>query len=190
MDPCSQPPFTLSQRVRDVFEEPPALLAEEDARRLIDVMQYKAIEVLRRPPALDSVTLSGSLTNTGSAWLELSSASIVNGETGLMEWLPRLDGTCHGEVYLHLPGAVAGASYIGQLRCRADVVHSPRDVPYVAVNVFGGKGGSQYGRLMVQQRQMVVPFLLSDVLGADPWIAFHPSGLRQWSVYDVSVRKL
>ncbi len=190
-DPCKPPAkFPLSSRVRDMFEQMPDLLTHEKARPLLDRMQYQITDALRLPATITDVTLSGALTNSGGAWLELNSPSIVNADTGRMEWLGGAGSTCFGEIYLHLPGAEMGASYFGQLRCSVEPAFRQELTAYIGVNVFGGSGGSQYGRLTVQRSPMIVPFVIPKVAAPGPWVAFYPSGLQNWRVADVSVTKL
>jgi hypothetical protein len=179
-----------SRRLLNVPEPAPDFLSREAAHRVIQEMRLRITDSLRLAPVLKDVTLSASLTNSGGAWLELNSPSDVNADTGIIEWLPDLDGSCHGELYVHLPGTVAGASYLGQLRCAAVAVYGQESNAYVAVNVFGGAGGAQYGRLMLQHSPMVVPFFLPQAGSAEAWVAFNPSGMRSWRVYDVAIKKL
>jgi hypothetical protein len=162
---------------------PPAYLTIEDARRTID-------DAFHFPPPITDVTLSGALTSAGGAHLELNSPSRLDGDSGMIDFLTSETGTCYGEVYVHLAGAVQGASYLGQLRCVADIAHGHEADASVVVNVFGGQGGSQFGRIMVRQRSLVVPFILSGAIAGQAWVAFNPVGLSNWHVYDVRVRKL
>ena len=162
---------------------PPAFLSHEDAIRAIEAIGFLL------PKPITDVTLSGALTNDGGAYLELNTPSTLDGDTGMIQFLAS-GGTCGGEVYLHLPGAAQGASYLGQLRCASEIAYGHQSDAYIGVNVFGGQGGAQYGRCMVRHSPMIVPFLLSSVQTVKPWVAFHPSGLFSWRVYDVRVRRV
>jgi hypothetical protein len=173
----------LGDRAARLVPAPPAFLSHEDALRAIEAIGFLL------PKPISDVTLSGALTNDGGAYLELNVPSAVDGDSGLIQFLPS-GGTCGGEVYLHLPGAAQGASYLGQLRCATEIAHGHHSDAYIGVNVFGGQGGPQYGRCMARHGPMVVPFLLSGVQVVKPWVAFHPSGLFSWRVYDVRVRKV
>jgi hypothetical protein len=64
---------------------PPDFLSAEAAQLVVEKMRYRVIDGLRTPPVLKDVTLSALLTNSGGAWLELNSPSIVNAETGIKE---------------------------------------------------------------------------------------------------------
>lgn len=43
---------------------------------------------------------------------------------------------------------------------------------------------------MYQRSQMVVPFFLPEVASNKPWVAFHPNAMRNWRVYDGSLKTL
>ena len=187
MSDCSK--SATSRLLANALEPAPELLSREAAQRALSTMEFRVIDRIRLPAILTDVTLSASLTNSGGAWLELNTPSVVDADTGIIDWLPD-GGSCHGELYVHLSGAVAGASYLGQLRCRVEVVHGQEQSAFVGVNVFGGAGGAQYGRMMIQNRVMSVPFFVPQATGADAWVAFHPSGLRSWRVFDVNIKKL
>jgi len=36
----------------------------------------------------------------------------------------------------------------------------------------------------------VAELVLSDVVSEKPWVAFNPSGMRNWRVFDVTVKKI
>ncbi len=171
--------------------DPPEYLSDDAIGRVIDQMSYRDVaELLHFPTPITNVTLSGKLTNAGGAYLELNTPSVVDGESGVIAYMTALDGACHGELYMQMPGARAGASYLGQLRCQVEPVYGQSQNAYIACNVFGGKAGSQYGRLLYQQASMVVPFIVSDVVAEKPMVAFNPGGMRNWRVFDVMVRKV
>ena len=183
-------PLELKAHRWDLLD-PPEFLPEDAVGRVIDQMKFRDIaELLHFPTPITSVTLSGKLTNSGGAYLELNTPSVVDGESGVIAYMNDIDGACHGELYIYLPGARAGASYLGQLRCQVEPVYGQSQNAYIACNVFGGKAGSQYGRLYYAQPQMVVPFLVSDVVSEKPLVAFNSGGMRNWRVFDVSVRKV
>ena len=179
----------MKDRIRDPIIHrlpgPPAYLTVEEARRIIDdAFHFKFTE-----PITD-VTLSAALTNAGGAYLELNSPSYLECDNGVIQWLASATGTCYGEIYVHLPGAAAGATYLGQMRCAGEAAFGHEGDAYIAVNVFGSQGGSQFGRILFRQSPMVVPFMVTPVQGSQPWVAFNPSGMRNWHVYDVRVRKV
>ena len=97
-----------ARRLVGGLESPPALLSDKEVHRQFERAKFEDIN-FHLPPALEEVTLSGSQTNARGAWLEILMASVVDAGSGVIDWLPD-DGRCHGELYVHLQGAIAGHS--------------------------------------------------------------------------------
>jgi len=148
------------------------------------------------PPAISDITLSGAVMQAPGAYLELNVPSYVDGNSGEITFLQTNGPHTGGEVYLRLLGLAEGATYLGQMRCAADLSGSEEGA--IAVNVFGGAQGTQFGQVRVTQRSLSVPFVFVSSRGpvpfheADnaPMVAFNPVRLRNWFVHDIRIQRV
>lgn len=173
--------------------QPVEFLTLAQARGILNALD-KPIRLF--PEAISDLTLSGAATQLPSAYLELNVPTYVDGNTGEISFMAHEGGLCGGEVYVRLLGLERGATYLGQMRCAAEVAQ--RDPAAVAVNIFGGAQGTQFGQVRVTQRAMAVPFVFVSPRGpvplyeaADaPMVAFHPVNLRNWFVHDIRIQRV
>jgi hypothetical protein len=150
------------------------------------------------PPIAD-VTLSGAVMSAPGVYLELNEIAHVDGNSGEISFWGG------GEVYLRLLGLEVGATYLGQMRCTAGDPFS--DEPFgddsaIAVNVFGGAQGTQFGQIRVTQRSLAVPFIFVSARGPiavlegqkapdnTPMVAFNPVKLGAWFVHDIRIQRV
>jgi len=146
-------------------------------------------------PPITDVMLSGAAMNVDSVFLELNEATHVDGNTGEISFMGS-GGPCGGEVYVRLLGLQQGATYLGQLRCAAEVI--PGADSAVAVNVFGGAQGTLFSQVKVTVRSLSVPFVFVSARGPvpmhqaedAPMVAFHPMQLKNWYVHDVRIQRV
>jgi hypothetical protein len=185
----------------------PPFYSQKEALRIIDKMDSQTAESGFSPPSspgpglsararlpfkvippIRSVRLSGSRTNSGGAFLTITGADSVSGDSGLIDWYYTPDplDQVSGDFNIWMPGAARGASYVGQLRCRVEWKSFPA---YILCNMFGDEGGTRLSRsdVTVGQHNMVIPFVFRNVASDEVMAEFVPHGLTRWTVFDVRI---